>query len=123
MKNNILLGIGKWMIPIPAFIWTRLVSQNAGQVNLDFMTKEHHQVRDFVVSQMPAYNKPITPEAIAENLALPLKRVSVILDDLEKRLTFLYRGQESSVTWAYPMTSDITPHLINFDTNEKTYAA
>ena len=122
MKNGILLGLGRHMIPVPGFIWTRVVAGKT-DVNLDSMTPDHHRVRDYAVRAMPQSQGPITPETIATKLEMPLERVVEILDELEKRMTFLYRGSGSAVTWAYPMTSDVTPHLINFEGGEQVHAA
>jgi hypothetical protein len=38
-------------------------------------------------------------------------------------MTFLYRGGGESVTWAYPVTVDRTPHRVAFSSGEQTYAA
>jgi hypothetical protein len=54
---------------------------------------------------------------------MPLERVTDILDELEKRLTFLYRGCGTAVTWAYPMTSDSTPHVIDLKGGGQVHAA
>jgi hypothetical protein len=125
MQNNIQLGLGRHMIPIPAFMWTRLVAQNVknAEANLGFMTTDHHRVRDLAVSRMPGSRGPITPELIAARLGLPLEKVIQLLDDMEKRMTFLYRGGGSAVSWAYPMTADQTPHQVEFDSGEQIHAA
>ena len=52
-----------------------------------------------------------------------LERVVEILDELEKRMTFLYRENGSAVSWAYPMTSEVTPHLIIFEGGGQVHAA
>ena len=122
MKNGILLGLGRHMIPVPGFVWTRVVTGQT-EVNLDFMSLDHHQVRDYVVRAMPQSQGPISPETIAAELEMALERVIEILDELEKRMTFLYRENGSAVNWAYPMTSDVTPHLVSFDEGEQVYAA
>jgi hypothetical protein len=49
--------------------------------------------------------------------------VNTILDDLEKKLTFLFRNEEGAVAWAYPVTVDKTPHHLTFSTGEQLYAA
>jgi hypothetical protein len=60
---------------------------------------------------------------IARGLGLPLGRVQEILDELERNMRFLYRGDGENVTWAYPVTIDRTPHHAAFSTGEQTYAA
>ena len=120
MKNSMLLGISRYTLPIPRFIWQRQVS---GEANLDFMSVDHHRVRDFVVTEIPKAGKPLSPDCIAQALDLPPDRLSVILDDLEKHLTFLFRNPQGEVEWAYPVTAACTPHHITFSTGERIDAA
>ena len=87
------------------------------------MTKDHHRVREHVVLELPKVNAPISPQEIAESLDLPVDRVIVLLNDLEKHMTFLYRNGEGAVTWAYPVTVDQTPHSVDFSSGEQIYAA
>lgn len=125
MKNNIYLGIGKMMIPIPSSIWKGMISRNAmgAEKSLDFMTEKHHKIRDFVVRELLIEKTPLTSEFIAQRLDLSIEEVNEILDDLEKRLTFLYRNQQGEVTWAYPVTVSETPHQIIFNNEEQLQAA
>ena len=67
--------------------------------------------------------KPLSPKTIAEKLDLPEKRVAVVLDDLEKHMTFLFRNGDGNVTWAYPVTVEKTPHHLTFSSGEQIYAA
>ena len=46
-----------------------------------------------------------------------------IVADLEKNLFFLVRNQAGDVSWAFPVTSDATPHRLTFSTGEHTFAA
>ena len=108
------------MVPIPRLIWQRQVR---GDVQLDFMTEEHHRVRNFVVTEIPRVEKPLSPEFIAQELKLPLDQVVDILDDLEKHMTFLFRNEQGAVAWAYPVTVDQTPHRMTFSTGEQINAA
>ena len=125
MKDRLLLGIRRYLLPIPSRIWRRQVAQSsAGNADrLGFMSEQHHQVRDFVVQELPRAGRPLTPECIAQALALPLDRVQVILDELEKHMTFLFRNPAGEVVWAYPVTVDTTPHRVTFNTGEQVYAA
>jgi hypothetical protein len=43
------------------------------------MSEEHHQVRYFVVRELPSRGEPIEPESISRALQLPLVRVESIL--------------------------------------------
>jgi hypothetical protein len=120
MKDSLLLGVSRYLLPIPRFIWQRQVR---GGANLDFMSADHHRVRDFVVTQIPKVGKPLSPDCIAQTLDLPPDRLSVILDDLEKHMTFLFRNPQGEVEWAYPVTAACTPHHIAFSSGERIDAA
>jgi hypothetical protein len=124
MKDRILLGLGRFMIPIPRAVWQRAMKANARKAGagLGFMSAEHHRVRDFVVTELPRVGAPLAPDAIAATLDLPPRRVTAILNELERHLTFLFRNERSEVTWAYPVTVDVTPHHAHFSTGEEAYS-
>ena len=123
MNKRLLLGLGRTMLPIPRPIWQRDVDQRGRGHAPGFMTEEHHRVRDFAVLELPRAGVPLPPELIAERLNLAVDRVNVILDELEKNLTFVVRNEQGAVTWAYPVTVDRTPHRVTFSTGEQVYAA
>lgn len=126
MSNRILLGYRRWIIPVPGFIWQRLVKSNArkeGTTRLAGLSDDHHRVRDFVVREMHRVEKPLSPELIGKQLDLPVDRVTAILDELEKGMVFLYRSQPDLVTWAYPVTADSTPHQVTYSSGEQGHAA
>ncbi len=125
MDDDVFLGLGRHLLPIPRLIWQNQVSQNAqhSATALGFMSADHHRVRNFVVVEIPRAGKSLPPEFIAEKLDLPLTRVVTILDELEKHLTFLFRNERGEVVWAYPVTAEKTPHHVTFSTGEQTYAA
>jgi len=108
------------MLPIPRQLWQRHV-QGGGQ--LDFMSEEHHQVRNYAVRELPRIAAPLSPEVIAQALELPMARVVEILTDLEQHMTFLFRSDRGAVVWAYPVTAERTPHHVAFDSGEQIYAA
>jgi len=124
MQDRLLLGLGRFMLPIPRALWQRAMQANARKLRagLGFMSAEHHRVRDFVVMELPRLGAPLTPDAIAAALDLALPRVTAILDELEKHLTFLFRNERGEVTWAYPVTVDATPHHAHFSTGEEAYS-
>ena len=124
MSDRLLLGIGRWMIPIPGPVWRRLVAANVRTVaaSLGFMSRDHHRVRDFVVLELPRAGRPLSPETIAGALGLTVPAVRAILDELERRLTFLVRNDADEVAWAYPVTVDETPHRAHFGTGEDAYS-
>ena len=125
MNKNLLLGIARHMLPIPRWVWQGQVSREAkhSDASLGFMTAEHHLVRNFVVRELPSVGKPLTPDFIAQSLKLPIAQVTVILDELEKHMTFLFRNEQGAVAWAYPVTVDVTPHRVVMSTGEQVYAA
>jgi hypothetical protein len=120
MRKSVLLGLGRTMLPIPSAIWRRHVR---GGTHLDFMSEEHHRVREFVVKELPLVAEPLSPGTIAERLNLPQERVVRLLDDLERHMTFLFRNDRGAVTWAYPVTVEQTPHHMSFSTGERVDAA
>ena len=125
MKNSLLLGLGRLMIPIPRFVWQGQVRSSARKtrVRLSSLPYEHTVIHYFCVSELPRAGKPLSPEYIAQKLHWPLDRVNATLEDLERRMTFLYRNAEGAVAWAYPVTADETPHHVAFDTGERINAA
>jgi hypothetical protein len=124
MSDRLLLGVGRYMIPIPRIVWQRLIKANARkmQARLGFMSPDHHRVRDFVVTELRRQAAPLPPCLIAEKLGLAADRVGTILDELEKHLTFLVRNAAGAVTWAFPVTVDETPHRARFTTGEELYS-
>ncbi len=125
MNKSLLLGIQRFLLRIPRPIWQQEVERSAiaGRKSLAFMTPDHHQVRDFVVMELPRVAKPITPETIGQSLNIERERVISILDELEKNMTFLYRNEQGAVVWAYPVTVEPTPHRVTFSTGEQIYGA
>lgn len=125
MSDSVLMGTGRWMIPIPGWMWRRQVAggEKRLKASLGFMSEDHHRVRYFVVREIPRAGAPLSPEFISRMLDLPAPRLNQILDDLERNLTFLYRNPRGEVEWAYPVTTDRTPHRVRFSTGETISAA
>lgn len=125
MNNSILLGLDRFMLRIPRSVWQQEIvrSERAAKASIEFMTDEHHRVRDFVVRELPRIAEPVSPEVIGQSLNLEPDVLVPILDELEQKLTFLFRNQLGSVTWAYPVTVEKTPHSITFSSGEQIYAA
>ena len=88
------------------------------------MTDDHHRIRNFVVSELPRTGgKPLRAEVISRSLQLPLARVVEILAELQKHLFFLVLNNAGEVSWAFPVTSDRTPHRLRFSGGERIFAA
>jgi hypothetical protein len=125
MNNSILKGFWKYMAPAPSFIWRRMVAKRVkkARAKLDFMTEDHHKVRNFVIEELPKAGVPLSPETIAGGVGLNRTRVVEILEELEKGMVFLFRNDRGEVAWAYPVTVDRTPHRLQYSTGEQGYAA
>ncbi|HMK35963.1 MAG TPA: hypothetical protein VK463_12895 [Desulfomonilaceae bacterium] len=125
MKNRIMIGFWRYMINLPPFVWEKEISKakRKFEAELGFMSDEHRLVHHFVVKELPYAGEPLSPEVVANKVDLPVRRVSAILDDLEKHMTFLFRDNRGNVVWAYPVTVEKTPHHVTFNTGEELYAA
>ncbi|MGO9893537.1 MAG: organomercurial lyase, partial [Bryobacteraceae bacterium] len=89
-----------------------------------FMTPEHHLVRNFVVRELPRENgRPIQVVRLAATLGLPLARVRQIVEELERNLFFLVRNATRDISWAFPVTTDRTPHRLKIGIGERAYGA
>ena len=92
--------------------------------HLAFMTTAHRAVRNFVVRELPRNGgRPLTPAEIASSLRLDSQSVTVLLEDLESHLLFLVRNAHGEVSWAFPVTTDRTPHRLRFSTGERIFGA
>jgi hypothetical protein len=125
MNKRLLMGLSRYMLPIPRVIWQGQVVKDARntEAGLGFMAQEHHRVRNLVVEELPRVGQALAPDFIAQKLDLPVARVNHILDELERHMTFLFRNKAGAVAWAYPVTVDVTPHHVTFSTGEQVYAA
>jgi hypothetical protein len=125
MKDSVLLGFWRAIVGVPPAMWQGQIRNEAQQkrTSLDFMSTEHRTVHHFVVRELPRLGEPMSPAYIAERLHMSMARVSSILDDLEHHLTFLYRNDAGAVAWAYPVTTDPTPHRVTFSSGEQIHAA
>ena len=91
---------------------------------LAFMTPRHHAVRNFVVRELPRNGgRPLSIAQIATALQLDPQLVTGLVDELEKHLFFLVRCSRGEVSWAFPVTSDRTPHRLRFSTGERIFGA
>ena len=125
MKDTILMASGEISKEIPQKDWEEGLTAMVGHMvdGLAFMTQEHHRVRNFAVRELPRVGSPLATKFIAESLNLKVTQTKIILDELEKHMTFLFRNEQGAVAWAYPVTVDPTPHRVHFSTGESLYAA
>jgi hypothetical protein len=87
------------------------------------MSPDHHSVRNFVVRELPRLGQPIPLADISQVLQLPREHTKSIVEDLERNLFFLVRGDGSEVSWAFPVTAEETGHHLVFSTGERLDAA
>ncbi len=125
MGNKLMAGVWRYIVGVPPFLWEKQIEKAVGRVKRStaFMSPEHRLVHHFVVRELPRLGRPIPAELIAKELGCSLERVKAIVQDLERRLTFLVTNSVGEVIWAYPVTVEKTPHAITFRTGERLYAA
>lgn len=125
MGNTLLIRRNRRMFRVPAAVWKRNIRSDARQsaARLDFMGPVHHQVRNYVVGELPRAGHPLNQDTIAAALGLEPSEIGEILDELEAHLTFLYRSDGHNVDWAYPVTKEQTPHKVTFDNGERFFGA
>jgi hypothetical protein len=125
INQTAMMGIWQYMIPIPKKLWQKQIPKLAQRIEAEhsFMSEEHRLIHHFVVRELLRVGEPLSPEFIAEKLNIPAARVTAILDELEKHMTFLFRNNGGAVAWAYPVTIETTPHHLTFSTGEQLYAA
>ena len=125
LSKKAYMGIWRFMIPIPKFMIKRDVKQMANAIcraTVD-VSEEERRVHRFVVTTMTDTNEPVTPEHISEKLDIPIDRVIVIVDKLEKLKVFFYRYDNEGINWAYPVTSESNNYKMTFNTGEQCTAA
>lgn len=123
--DTVLVGFRHYVLPIPWILFQQVVRRAADKSRrvLGGLDDDHRRVHHFVVRDLPRLAEPMSPEHIAEALDMPLPQVIEILDELERRLIFLFRPGGRDVVWAYPVTVAATPHHLEFSTGERLDAA
>ena len=124
MFERILLGVGRRMVPVPEWLFGPMVRRDAGKLaKTQALEPDERRVQHFAVREIPRRREPIAPEMLATELALSVDEVRQILDELERRMTFLCRRGGEDVVWAYPVTVEETPHQVRMDGGEAFSAA
>ena len=123
--RRVILGFKRCMVPIPWILFARTMRRGAKKTKrvLGGLDEDHRRVHHFVVKNLPSLARPMPPTFIADRLKLDETRVIQILDELERRLIFLFRPGGRDVVWAYPITAEPTPHKLAFSSGEKLWAA
>jgi hypothetical protein len=124
-ENKILLGIGHRIFPAPMFMSIRETTKMAKNMKtrINKISEEKKRIHHFVVKELPNAGQPISPAFIALALAIPVERVSALVDEMEKDKSFFNRYHSEGINWAYPVTVDKTPHRVTFSTGEQVNAA
>jgi hypothetical protein len=125
MSGTILVGVDREIRSVPDDAFVQSIEGLPARMasRLAFMTGDHHIVRDFAVREMPRQQRPLSPQGIAMITGLDLRKVSAILQDLERNLFFLVRNSAGDVSWAFPVTTSPTPHKLTFSTGENVFGA
>ena len=125
MADTILIGRGNTISSIPQKDWEQELRSAPEFISrrLEFMSHDHHLVRNFVVRELPRLGRPISLADISNELHLSRSRTTSIVEDLEKNLFFLVRGNGAEVSWAFPVTAEETGHHLVFGTGERLDAA
>ncbi len=124
MFERILLGLGRRMVPVPECLFRTMVQRDAKKLaKRPALAPDERRVQHFAVMEIPRRHEAIAPEVFAAELDLPPEQVSQILDELERRMTFLCRRGGEDVVWAYPVTAEETPHQVRMDGGEAFSAA
>lgn len=124
MFERILFGVGRHMVPVPEWLFRPMVQRDANKLERrPVLEPDERRVQHFAVREIPRRREAIAPEVFATELDLPLDQVGRILDELERRMTFLCRRGGKDVNWAYPVTAEETPHQVRMDGGEAFSAA
>jgi hypothetical protein len=125
MKNMLMLGLWKYVINVPPFLWHKQIAKGRKgfEKEAGALSKEYRLIHHFVVKNLPSQAGPLAKEIIAEGTGCSVDLVIEALDYLEKRMTFLFRDDNGNVAWAYPVTVAKTPHKVSFSTGEELFAA
>jgi hypothetical protein len=125
MDDTVLIGRADTIIGVPRADWEHELSLAPESISrrLEFMSGDHHLVRNFVVRELPRLGRPITLSEISDALHLAATRTKRIVEELEKNLFFLVRNNGAEVSWAFPVTAEETGHHLVFSTGERLDAA
>lgn len=124
-EDTILIGRGTDLFRIPRSTWENQLADAPQRIGsrLDFMSEDHHAVRNYAVRELPRVAAPLSPTTISQALGIPLSKTLEILTELERRLFFLVRNPKGDVSWAFPVTVETTGHSLVFSSGERLDAA
>lgn len=125
LKRRVLMGIGRFMIPIPRMIASKGLGKGTAGVRAkaDLLSPEERKIHHFIVSRMAETKTPLTSEQVSKEFDLTVDRVEAMIDKLEVLKTFLYRSDGKEINWAYPLSLEDTGHQMTDSTGEQFFAA
>jgi hypothetical protein len=125
LKRRMLMGIGKFMVPIPQLVASKGLEKGASgaRAKADLLSSEERRIHHFIVNRMAETKTPLTAEQVGKELDLPADRVEATIDKLEELKTFLYRSDGKGINWAYPLSLEDTGHQMTDSTGERFFAA
>ena len=97
--------------------------ESGARANADRLGKTERSVHHFIVRKMAQVKIPITADAIADELQMPIHQVQEIIAKLERLKTFLYRSDRKAVDWAYPLAIENTGFRMTASSGEQFFAA
>jgi hypothetical protein len=125
LKRRMLMGIGKFMVPIPRMIASKGLEKGASgaRAKAALLSPEERKIHHFIVSRMTEIKSPLNAEQVGKELDLPIDRVETTIDKLEELKTFLYRSDGKGINWAYPLALEDTGHQMTDATGKQFFAA
>ncbi len=126
MMPSVLTAHGKTIGRIDEATWKQAVIAAVAHMprRLTFMTPAHHRVRNAAVRELPRNGgRPLSITQVAAMAGVPEAAARAIAAELERNLFFVVRQDEDHVSWAFPVTSDPTPHRLVFDSGESIFGA
>lgn len=80
MFERILLGMGRRMLPVPEWVFRKMVGRYAKRIaRKELLDRDQRRAQHFAVREIARRREPIAPDTFATELDLGLEQVSGIL--------------------------------------------
>ncbi len=118
-------GRGTELVALPEPAWWAELERHLPAVRRrhEALPALHREVRRAAVRLLVATGRPVPATALAREVGAAVGEVEAALSDLERGLFFLVRDGRGEVSWAFPVTADVTPHALAFASGERLYGA
>ncbi len=126
LEDIVRLGRGREIVSVPQVQWLGALRERTTSTRswVAGLPEFHRRLRRFLVGALPENGgQPLSVERIASRLGASREDVRRGLDELESRLFFVVRDAEGAVSWAFPCTTEHTPHRLGFSTRERLWGA